>query len=200
MNDSHHSLEAPPHAHGIRVWTPHPQLPGNSQVCSFPQLPGNSQIGLAHYKRGHLVPPLSYALTLALLLPLSPNSLPPRGRGRPTSLLFPSLSFSISPTLLAPLPRQSFLQKVFNLRPALRKEGKVSLITTLCHDNKYLKTMGLSRLIRIRRAGAMEQVRCPRVRVCPPGHCAGPGTTEPGFWQFSRDLRLRLPTSQSGVL
>jgi hypothetical protein len=92
------------------------------------------------------------------------------------------------------------LQKVFNLRPALRKEGKVSLITTLCHDNKYLKTMGLSRLIRIRRAGAMEQVRCPRVRVCPPGHCAGPGTTEPGFWQFSRDLRLRLPTSQSGVL
>jgi hypothetical protein len=37
------------------VWTPPPQLPGNSQVCSSPQLPGTSQVGLSHYKRGHPV-------------------------------------------------------------------------------------------------------------------------------------------------
>lgn len=40
-----------------------------------------------------------------------------------------------------PLPRHSTLQKVFNPRPTLRKWGMVLHITTVCHDNKYLKTM-----------------------------------------------------------
>jgi hypothetical protein len=39
------------------------------------------------------------------------------------------------------LPRHSSLQKVFNLRSTLRKWGTVSLIPTLLHDNKHLKTM-----------------------------------------------------------
>ena len=39
------------------------------------------------------------------------------------------------------LPRHSSLLKIFNLRPSLRKWGNISLITTLCHDNKCLKTM-----------------------------------------------------------
>ena len=51
------------------VWTPSPQLHGNSQVCSSPQLPGNSQVGWAYYKRGCLPSPLS--LTLLLLLSYS---------------------------------------------------------------------------------------------------------------------------------
>ena len=48
------------------VWTPPPQLPGNSQA------------GLAHYKRGCLPPPPSLTLLpLTFLLPLSPHSLLP---------------------------------------------------------------------------------------------------------------------------
>ena len=57
------------------------------------------------------------------------------------SILALSLPFSAFITLLAPLPRHSSLQKVFNLRSALRKWGTVSLITTLHHENKLLKTM-----------------------------------------------------------
>ena len=92
--------------------------------------------------------PLAPCLSASLLAPclsafLSPLS--PCGHGRPlcTSLLSLSLSFSTSTSLplLAPLPRHSSLQKIFNLRPTLRKRGKVSLITTLRYDNKRLQTM-----------------------------------------------------------
>jgi hypothetical protein len=60
------------------VWTPPPQLPGNSQVCSSLQLPGNSHLGLAHYKRSCLPPPPSLTLLLLplLLLPSCSPSLP----------------------------------------------------------------------------------------------------------------------------
>ena len=80
------------------VWTPSPQLPGNSQV------------GLAHYKRGCLSPPLSYSYScflLAFLLPSFPlappiptflSPLSPCGHGWP--LLLYSLLLSASTTLL----------------------------------------------------------------------------------------------------
>ena len=82
------------------VWTPPPQLPGNSQA------------GLAHYKRGCLPPPPSLTL-LFLLLSLAscslaphlspfPSSLSPRGHG--WSLLLYSLLLSATTILLTPLP------------------------------------------------------------------------------------------------
>jgi hypothetical protein len=58
------------------VWTPPPQLPGNSQVCSSIQLPGNSQVRPAHYKKGclplSLLPSCPYSLTLASHPPAPP--------------------------------------------------------------------------------------------------------------------------------
>ena len=91
---------------------PTPWLPGNSQICSSPQLPGNSQVGLAHYKRGCLPPPLSLTaasclhLSLALLgsslSPSFPPSLHVVMAGLYFSTLFLSLPFSASTTLLPP--------------------------------------------------------------------------------------------------
>jgi hypothetical protein len=86
------------------VWTPPPQLPGNSQVCSSPQLPGNSQVGQAHYKRSCLPPPpslillfsCSYSCSLALPVSAFPLPLSPCGHG--------------SPLLLYSLPLSDFLQ------------------------------------------------------------------------------------------
>ena len=95
------------------VWTPSPQLPGNSQVCSSSQLPGNSQVGLAHYKRGYL-PPLSSLTLLLLLLPLAPwlplflNSLPRSHHVAMADLYFSTLflspRFSASTTINALKP------------------------------------------------------------------------------------------------
>ena len=52
-----------------------------------------------------------------------------------------SLPFSASTSLLSPLPRHSFLQKVFNLKLTLRKWSTVSHITTLHHDNKTMDNL-----------------------------------------------------------
>ena len=84
-----------------------PTIPGSSQVCSTPQLPGNSQVGLAHYKRGCLAPPLSLThLPLSCLLPPCAPPLPIPFF--PFSMwswpLIYSLPFSASTTLLTPLP------------------------------------------------------------------------------------------------
>ncbi|EDL14396.1 mCG145954, partial [Mus musculus] len=83
------------------AWTPSPQLPGNSQVCSAPQLPGNSQVGLAHYKKGCMTPPLSVTpASLPCLLPSCsplppfPSPISPRGHGQ-SLLLSPSLCPSL---------------------------------------------------------------------------------------------------------
>jgi hypothetical protein len=77
------------------------------------------------------------------------------------SLYFSTLSLSLlflaSIILLAPLPRHSFLQKVFNLRLTLRKWGNVSLTTTFYHDNKHLKTMDCLFSLGLHCVGAMEQ-------------------------------------------
>jgi hypothetical protein len=68
------------------VWTPPPQLPGNSHVC------------LAHYKRGCLSPPLVFVSLLPLALLSPPLSLPPLcGHGWP--LLLYSLPLSAFPCL-----------------------------------------------------------------------------------------------------
>jgi hypothetical protein len=86
-----------------------PQLPGNSQVCSYPQLPGNSQVGLTHYKRGCLPPPLSlWLLLLSCPLGLFPFLYLPSlstcsGHGRP--LLF--YSFPLSEILCLYYPPNS---------------------------------------------------------------------------------------------
>ena len=70
------------------VWTPPPQLPGNSQVCSSPQLPGNSQVGPAHYKRSCLpLLTLLFSYSLASLLPSWALPIP-----SPFHILFPPLS------------------------------------------------------------------------------------------------------------
>jgi hypothetical protein len=54
-------------------------------------------------------------------------------------------------------PQTLLPAKVFNLRPALRKGGTVSLFTTFHHDNKCLKAMDF--LLSSRSLwGAMEQV------------------------------------------
>jgi hypothetical protein len=89
------------------VWTPPPQLPGNSQVCYSPQLPGNGQVGLAHHKRGCLPPPL---LLLLLSLPswlftppLSPLLSPLSPCGHGWSLLLCSLPLSAFLCLFYPL-------------------------------------------------------------------------------------------------
>ena len=80
------------------VWTPPPQLLGNSQVCSSPQLHGNSQESHAHYKRGCMPPLLSYPLVLTFLISCSPLSLPVSPRVHGWHLLLyssPSLCLSI---------------------------------------------------------------------------------------------------------
>jgi hypothetical protein len=81
-----------------------------------PQLPGNSQVGLAHYKRGCLAPPLSLSLTLASLfcllpscspslsIPFPPTHSPRVHAGFYFSTLSLSLPFSASITLITPLP------------------------------------------------------------------------------------------------
>ena len=81
-----------------------------------PQLPGSSQVGLAHYKRGCLPPPLSlsYSLVSLILLPscclasllplvpllcLSPHSLTPL-----STWSWPASTSLLSPSLCLPLP------------------------------------------------------------------------------------------------
>ena len=98
------------------MWTPPPQIPSNSQVCSSTWLTSSSQISLVHYKRGCLAPSLSLAtlavlplslLPLVPLLPISPHSLLPSLHVVMASLYFSTLSaltFSASATPLIPLP------------------------------------------------------------------------------------------------
>jgi hypothetical protein len=73
------------------AWSPPPQIPGNSQVCSSLQLPGNGQVGLAVWKG--LLAPSSLSLLLLLLslgplFPLSPfpSPLSPCGHSWPLHL------------------------------------------------------------------------------------------------------------------
>jgi hypothetical protein len=76
----------------------HPQLPGNSQVCSATQLPSNSQDGPTHYKRSCLPTPLSFvSLTFLVSCFYSCSLVPP-----PFSPLS-MCPWPASPLLLSPL-------------------------------------------------------------------------------------------------
>jgi hypothetical protein len=75
------------------VWTPAPQLPGNSQVCSSTQLPcWQHQGSPAHYKRSCLpLLTLLFSYSLASLLPscsASSPSFPHSPHGCPLLLYF----------------------------------------------------------------------------------------------------------------
>jgi hypothetical protein len=98
------------------VWTPPPQLPGNSQV------------GLAHYKRGCLTPPPSLTL-----LPLLSLSFAPCSPSIP--ILFPPPRTHGCSLLLYSLPLSSFLCLYYPLNSPPHALNK--LYTTLYYTILY---------------------------------------------------------------